>query len=46
MSANNIVFLIMPFSFTGFSSAALLLMVLFLAAAQGIKYLRQQHKTH
>jgi hypothetical protein len=34
----------MPFSFTGYSSTALIIMVLFLAIAQAVKHFR--HKSH
>jgi len=35
----------MPLSFTGFSDAALIIMVLFLMVVQAVKYLRH-HKSH
>jgi len=41
----KMVTLIMPFSFTGFSSAALIIMVLVLMVAQGVDYLRHR-KSH
>ena len=36
----------MPFSFEGFGTVAILAMVLILAAAQGIEYLKSNHKSH
>ena len=36
----------MPFSFQGFGTMAILGMVLILAAAQGIEYLRSRHRPH
>jgi hypothetical protein len=36
----------MPFSFEGFGTVAILAMVLILAAAQGIEYLKSRRRHH
>jgi hypothetical protein len=36
----------MPLSFQGFGATAIIVMVLILAAAQGIEYLKTRHRHH